>query len=151
MQCITLKGKDSEDIVFNFADLSTNLQDLSDPRDPRGKVYELSDLLIMILLARLAGADEPQAIFEWIRNRQSLIVRRLKLKKDQTPCLNTVRTTLTEIVTLSELEMSFRNFLHQQYGKQSSVLICIDGKTMRGTIPKGKTQGIHLLSAYLSN
>lgn len=150
MQCITLKSKDSEDIIFNFADLSASFQDLSDPRDSRGKIYELSDLLIMILLARLAGADEPQAIFEWIRNRQPLIVSRLKLKKDRTPCLNTVRTILTEIVTLSELETSFRNFLHQQYGKQSSVLICIDGKTMRGTIPKGKTQGVHLLSAYLA-
>ena len=64
MQCVTLKSKDSEDIVFNFADLSTNLQELSDPWDSRGKVYELSDLLIVILLARLAGADEPQAIFE---------------------------------------------------------------------------------------
>ncbi len=28
-------------------------------------------------------------------------------------------------------------------------LVAIDGMTMRGTISKGKTQGVHLLAAYL--
>jgi hypothetical protein len=31
----------------------------------------------------------------------------------------------------------------------ASQLVAIDGKTMRGTIPKGSTQGVHLLAAYL--
>lgn len=150
MQCITLKSKDSDEITFRFADLSKKLKGLSDSRDQRGKVYELNDLLIMILLARLSGADTPNAIFEWIRNRQSKIVKRLKLKQDRTPCLNTLRHILTKVVSLAELESSFRHFLVEHYGKASSVLICIDGKTMRGTIPKGETQGVHLLSAYLA-
>lgn len=150
MQCITLKSKERERTVFNFIDLSANLMGLSDPRDSRGKIYELHDLLIMILMARLSGADTPNAIFEWVRNRQPLIVKKLGLKRDQTPCLNTIRTILTEIISITELEAAFRDFLHQHYGKQSSVLICIDGKTMRGTIPKGETQGVHLLSAYLA-
>lgn len=150
MQCITLKSKNSDQVTFSFADLSGNLKALNDSRDPRGKVYELNDLLIMILLARLSGADTPQAIFEWIRNRQVLIVKKLRLKQARTPCLNTLRFILAKVVSLGELESSFRHFLHQQYGKASSVLICVDGKTMRGTIPKGKTQGVHLLSAYLA-
>jgi predicted transposase YbfD/YdcC len=29
------------------------------------------------------------------------------------------------------------------------ILIAIDGKTLRGTIPTGETQGVHLLAAYL--
>lgn len=35
------------------------------------------------------------------------------------------------------------------YGGQQSVLITIDGKVLRGTIPAGGTQGGHLLAAYL--
>lgn len=150
MQCITLEDAKSGDVIFNFAVLSDDLKELRDTRDRRGKVYELNDLLIMILLARLSGADKPQAVFEWVRNRHDLIVKKLKLKKDRTPCLNTMRYILDKIISLTELEMIFRDFLHQQYGKQSSVLISIDGKTMRGTIPKGETQGVHLLSAYLA-
>ena len=30
-----------------------------------------------------------------------------------------------------------------------SVLIVFDGKTLRGTIPTGQSQGVHLLAAYL--
>lgn len=150
MQCITLKNQKSGHLTFNFADLSDDLKNLSDTRDRRGKIYELNDLLIMILLARLAGADKPHAIFEWVRNRQALIVKKLKLKTERTPCLNTFRHILNEIVSLTELEAIFQGFLHKRYGKQSSVLICLDGKTMRGTIPKGETQGVHLLSAYLA-
>ncbi|MCB8980775.1 MAG: ISAs1 family transposase [Ardenticatenaceae bacterium] len=48
-----------------------------------------------------------------------------------------------------ELEATLRQYLHEQYGGQSSVLVAVDGKTMRGTIPKGMTQGVHLLTAYL--
>jgi len=42
-----------------------------------------------------------------------------------------------------------RVYLHQTYGGQQSILITIDGKTLKGTIPKGKTRGVHLLAAYL--
>jgi len=28
-------------------------------------------------------------------------------------------------------------------------LLCLDGKTLRGTIPLGQSQGVHLLAAYL--
>ncbi|MFZ1397273.1 MAG: hypothetical protein WAS33_10270 [Candidatus Promineifilaceae bacterium] len=64
--------------------------------------------------------------------------------------MNTLRTILGEVVSLDELEQALRHYLNLRYGGQSSVFICIDGKTMRGTIPKGYTQGVHLLSAYLA-
>jgi predicted transposase YbfD/YdcC len=55
-----------------------------------------------------------------------------------------------EVVSLDELESTFQQYLNLRYGGQNSVLMCIDGKTMRGTIPKGSTQGVHLLSVYLA-
>jgi hypothetical protein len=33
--------------------------------------------------------------------------------------------------------------------KRGSILLAIDGKTLRGTIPLGETEGVHLLAAYL--
>lgn len=32
---------------------------------------------------------------------------------------------------------------------RASIALAIDGKTLRGTIPLGHTQGVHLLAAYL--
>lgn len=40
-------------------------------------------------------------------------------------------------------------YLHETYGGQESELLTMDGKTMRGTIPKGSTRGVHLLAVYL--
>ncbi|MBE7528566.1 MAG: ISAs1 family transposase [Ardenticatenaceae bacterium] len=150
MQCIILAAKEIEGIAFNLADLAEKLNQLTDPRDKRGKVYELGTILTMIVLARLSGADKPYGIFEWIRARRSSFISLFNLQRGQTPCLNTIRTLLEEVVSLAELESVLKQYLHEQYGGQNSALICIDGKTMRGTIPKGYQQGVHLLSAYLA-
>jgi len=40
-------------------------------------------------------------------------------------------------------------FLLQAASATSAVEISLDGKTLRGTIPTGQTQGLHLLAAYL--
>lgn len=65
------------------------------------------------------------------------------------PCLNFIRWVLQYIVSLHELERIFSHYLHETYGGQQSQLVTIDGKTMRRTIPKGSTQGVHLFTAYL--
>ncbi|MHB8596316.1 MAG: hypothetical protein ACYDER_05840 [Ktedonobacteraceae bacterium] len=33
--------------------------------------------------------------------------------------------------------------------KRGSIQLALDGKTLRGPIPLGKTRGVHLLAAYL--
>lgn len=150
MKDIILEAQDIEGVVFDLGALSERLNQLTDRRDNRGKVYPLGSLLSMILLARLAGADKPQGIFEWIRYRRADFVQMFQLKRGNTPCVNTIYTILGDVLLQEELEATLRQYLHEQYGGQSSVLVAIDGKTMRGTIPKGMTQGVHLLTAYLA-
>lgn len=149
MEHIILEANEIEGLVFDLADLEARLNELTDPRDKRGRVYTFGSLLSMIVLAKLSGQDKPKAIFEWIRLRQKEFVTIFKLKRNQTPCLNTIRTVLGGKIVLSELEQTLGRYLYEQYGGQNSILIGIDGKSMRGTIPKGFTQGVHLLSAYL--
>jgi predicted transposase YbfD/YdcC len=50
---------------------------------------------------------------------------------------------------VEELEEVVRQFLAQRPGAGQSVVISLDGKTLRGTIPTGSNQGVHLLSAYM--
>jgi hypothetical protein len=44
-------------------------------------------------------------------------------------------------------------FLAQQYSSESpshgSIMLTLDGKTLRGTIPVGQNRGVHLLTAFL--
>ncbi|MCB0000826.1 MAG: ISAs1 family transposase, partial [Anaerolineales bacterium] len=100
-------------------------------------------------MAKLAGEDKPSAIAQWIRLRGDAFINIFECKHKRMPCLNTIRIILQDVVPIEELETLFRRYLHETYGGQESQLIAIDGKTMRGTIPKGDTQGVHLLAAYI--
>jgi hypothetical protein len=43
------------------------LEQLTDKRDKRGKIYPLGMIVTLVLLAKLAGEDKPSGIVEWIR------------------------------------------------------------------------------------
>src|SRR5688572_5403003 len=149
MKHIILTGNETEAIVFNVADIAARLNQLTDRRDRRGKVYSLGMLLTLVILAKLAGEDKPSAIAEWIRLRCDALVQLFNCKHQRMPCLNIIRLVLQEVISLEELEKLFSHYLQEAYGGQQSQLVVIDGKTMRGTIAKGSTQGVHLLAAYL--
>jgi hypothetical protein len=60
-----------------------------------------------------------------------------------------IRRTLSDTVTSSELLPILNRFLHETQGGQQSEQISLDGKLLRGTITAGKTQGEHLLAAFM--
>ena len=59
----------------------------------------------------------------------------------------TYSRVLGEAVNVKEFEQVVKGFWNQN--AHVGVLINIDGKALRGTIPVGETQGVHLLAAYL--
>lgn len=149
MKHIILEANETDAVVFDLADLEAHLTKLTDTRKKRGKIYPLSVILTVIILAKLAGEDKPSAIAHWIRLRCDSFVKLFNLKHQRMPCLNTIRDVLQNVVSAEELETIVTHYLHLTYGGQQSQLVTIDGKTMRGTLPKGSTQGVHLLAAYL--
>lgn len=149
MKHIMLESNQTEAIAFDIVDLAARLERLQDTRKRRGKVYPLSMILTLVIMAKLAGEDKPSGMAEWIRLRRDAFVNLFNCKHQRMPCLNIIRWVLQEIVSAEALEKEFAHYLHETYGGQHSQLVAIDGKTMRGTIPKGHTQGVHLLAAYL--
>lgn len=149
MQDITLGPFDDNGLLFDLGALGGYLEELTDTRGAQGKIYPLARILTWVLLARLCGEDTPHGIFEWVRLRQEVLVRLFNCKHARTPCLNTYRTVLGEVISQEELQRAFNHFLLAEFGGQRSVLVAIDGKTMRGTIPTGGSNGVHLLAAYL--
>jgi len=149
MKHIILEAQDTDAVVFNVADLEARLSQLTDTRDDRGKIYSLGMIMTLVLLAKLSGEDKPSGIAQWIRLRCESFVEMFGCKHQRMPCLNTIRSALRDIISLDELEITFGRYLHDTYGGQQSELVTLDGKTMRGTIPPGMQQGVHLLAAYL--
>jgi predicted transposase YbfD/YdcC len=149
MHNITLVGLDSTYPSFDILELMAEFEDMKDQRKAQGIRYKLSCLLVMILLARLAGETKPSGIADWLKLRKEQLVTLFNLKHGQVPSLNTIRRTLAETIVAQELQKVVVYYLHDKYGGDESEQVVLDGKTMRGTIPKGEKAGVHLLSAYL--
>lgn len=149
MKHITIEAKETDGIIFDLNRLEEKLSQIKDSRDARGKIYPLSFVLMLVVLAKLAGEDKPSGIADWIRLRRRQLVVAFGYQRERVPCLNTIRTVLSEVMSLAELQKILRQYLHESFGGQQSILVTMDGKTMRGTIPKGGQQGVHLMAAYL--
>lgn len=149
MQPIILEDMATEGIVFDVGALMQYLKQVSDGRKARGQRYSLEFLLILIILAKLAGENKPKGIAEWLQLRCEQLVKAFQRKRADVPSYNTIRRTLENIEDGVELQTYLNRFLHEAYGGLVTILVSIDGKTMRGTISCGQTQGVHLLAVYL--
>jgi len=135
--------------VWDISSLYAHFERLTDLRAARGIRYQLADMLSMITLAKLGGEDEPHGMAQWLSERAEQIVSELGLTRPTMPHETTITRVMGKGVDTEELEKVLQGYFDDQVQSGQSVLISIDGKTMRGTIPKGKSQGVHLLAAYL--
>lgn len=149
MNYITVATEHDEGLLLNVGLLYERLEQLADARHARGKRYTLGLVLIVIILAKLSGEDTPYGIAEWARMRCAQLAHAFGLKRVATPGHNTIRRILGSAVEAEAMEREVQRFLHEAYGGQQSILVVLDGKTLRGTIARGQTQGVHLLAAYL--
>ena len=140
---------DPAGLVIDIDSLYAAFAHLHDSRHARGLRYGLVTLLIYIVLAKLAGQDRVTGIAQWVKHRQVTLAEALHLLKPRAPCVNTYRTILGEVLQIEEFEQVVHDFFAAQPKAGQSVVIALDGKTLRGTIPTGQLHGRHLLAAYL--
>jgi len=140
----------SPGFVVDVDSLYAHLATLHDQRDARGLRYALVTVLVFIVLAKLAGEDHLRGIAEWVQHRQEWLAQVLGLVKVQAPHPSTYGRILARAVLREEFERVVSQFFSHQPQAGQSLVITLDGKTLRGTIAAGQTQGLHLLAAYLS-
>jgi len=129
--------------------LYASLCTLHDQRDARGVRYALVTVLVYVILAKLAGEDQLRGIAQWVAERKEGLAKALGLSKVQAPHASTYSRILGWAVNAAEFADVVSRFFSSQPGAGHSVVINVDGKTLRGTIPAGQCQGVHLLAAYL--
>jgi predicted transposase YbfD/YdcC len=139
----------NEGRLLNIGELYAALGQVKDKRQDKGKRYTIEILLIVVILAKLCGEDTPYGIAEWTKMRATELQNLFEYHRQVSPSNKTIQRLTDTSLEDKELQIVTRRYLHQTYGGQQSILITIDGKTLRGTIPKGKTRGVHLLAAYL--
>lgn len=136
-------------IAFDLNSLYAWLLQLDDRRKRRGIRYPLALLLLMVLLAKLGGEDGPKGMAEWLKHRMDFLVSHLKLRRASVPHPVTLSRVLGLAVDVEQFENLIGAFFRSLPGAGQSVLVTIDGKTLRSTIPVGETRGQHLLAVYL--
>jgi hypothetical protein len=67
-----MKSNITEGNLFEIGSLYDRFRSMKDNRKARGKRYELTMILVLIVLAKLSGEDKPSGIAEWaqIRTRE---------------------------------------------------------------------------------
>jgi len=139
----------TEGFAFEMDSLFAVLCELHDQRDARGLRYALVTVLVFVILSKLSGEDSLRGIAQWVELRKEALAQALCLVEPQAPHATTYSRILKDAVEVEELEQVVREFFTVQPGAGQSVVISLDGKTIRGTIPAGKSHGVHLLAAYL--
>lgn len=149
MDYITIEVEENEGRLLNIGELFVALEQVNDKRRARGKRYTVGILLIVIILAKLCGEDTPYGIAEWAKLRGKQLQELFGYHRRVNPSNKTLQRLTDASLEDKDLQATITHYLHQNHGGQQSVQVIIDGKTLRGTIPKGKTRGVHLLAAYL--
>ncbi len=136
-------------LVFDVGSLFEAFCGLHDQRDARGLRYSLVTVLSYIVLAKLAGQDQPHGIAQWVKRRAQALADFFGLAQPQAPHETTYTRILGRAFQVAEFERLVTEFFLRQPQAGQSVHIALDGKTLRGTISFGSMRGVHLLAAYL--
>lgn len=122
-------------------------QGLVDGRRARGKRYDLAGLLVVLVLAKLAGMQSLLGASQWIQDQQAFLCARLRLSWKRMPCANTYSYALalldSQRVNALLAAWCVRQEAASRCGEEPSRLVmqpseqhvhlAIDGKALRGT------------------
>jgi predicted transposase YbfD/YdcC len=149
-----LQLPDDVPFAFSVQALAHRLQALTDKRKRRGVRYPLAVLLSLAVLAKLSGHSRLEPMADWARLRASDLARLFELERTTMPHQSTWSRVLGQAVDVEQLEQLLGQFFQEvqqtaEVPPRGSIVLAVDGKTLRGTIPAGQRCGVHLVAAYL--
>ena len=150
MDYTTLVAESKEDpkqSVKGMQSLYEVCQEVADGRCARGKRYELAGLLVVLVLAKLAGMQSLKGASDWVRDQEALVREGLHLPWKHMPCANTYSYALARLdsqkVNTALAAWCVRKEAESRCGGEPSRLaaqaseravhLAIDGKALRGT------------------
>lgn len=130
-------------------------KDLHDPRSTINRKHLLGDLIVICILAVIAGADGPKAIGIWAESNAAWLKERLPLPHG-IPSHDTIGRLLAALkpsafqscfdAWISSLRLTTQE---DQQDSSQGERIAIDGKTLRRSHDRGRGLGpLHMVSAW---
>jgi predicted transposase YbfD/YdcC len=147
MEMVKVRESEVRGIVEQF-------RALPDPRSTTNRRHLLVDVLVLSVLAVIAGADGPVAIALWGQLNHDWLKRRLKLPRG-IPSHDTIGRVLESLKPAS-FQQCFSAWLESLLvgGEEDSgrPQVAIDGKALRRSHDRGRGLGpLHLVSAWATD
>lgn len=135
----------SEEAILESVVFLDHFADLPDPRQLSKVVYPLDEILLLSLLAVLAGAETFTAIAQFGKDKRDLL-RRLRPFANGTPDHDRLGEVFAAL-DAEQFQKCFVAWVAALTGIAADV-IAIDGKTSRRSSTKGGLDAIHMVSAF---
>ena len=141
---------------FGLDEVVRHFEDLEDPRSSINRQHPLTSVLVIALMAVLAGAAGPTAIARWAALKQELLLKALHLPHG-IPAKDVFRRVLA-LLKPDAFQACFANWLRslrataaEATGVEQPVLP-VDGKTARRSHDRGQGLGaLHAVSVWASD
>ena len=124
------------------------LTNIEDERQEWKVLHKLSDIVFIVLIALLANADDWIEIEIFAKEHEDMLKRYVSLENG-IPSHDTIQRVMSCIKpdTLQRLNALWSELLSSDEGEKIKKILCIDGKTMRGTRNKNQ-EPLHVVSAW---
>ncbi len=143
------------DVRVGVAEISQHFQGLKDPRSPVNQRHPLVSVLVIAIMAILAGSNGPTAIATWARLKAAFLLGVLDLPNG-IPCKDVFRRVLRLVnprafqACFAAWVQSLRDAAAEETGIGQPVL-AVDGKTARRSHDRANGLGaLHSVSVWAS-
>src|SRR5947209_20031595 len=137
-------------------EVARHFEDLEDPRSHVNRRHPLVSVVVIALMAILAGANGPTAIAAWALLKQEFLVRALPLPHG-IPGKDVFRRVLM-LLQPAAFQACFANWLQALRAKAAAAsgvdrpVFAVDGKTLRRSHDRGHGLGaLHAVSVWASD
>ena len=127
------------------------LESVPDKREKHKVLHKLNDIIVIVLFAKLANADDWQEIHQFAVIHEELLREYIELKNG-IPSHDTIERNFAVIEPfyLEMLQRKFNEMLSSGEGLRLKKILAIDGKTQCGNGNKNQKAN-HIVSAVLEN
>ncbi|MBQ6780722.1 MAG: ISAs1 family transposase [Treponema sp.] len=121
---------------------------IEDSRQQSKVRHKLKNILVIVLFATLANADDWVEIGLFAKQHKEYLSKYITLENG-VPSHDTIQRVMAMIApeTMQQLQSKWQELLNSNEGEKLKKIIAIDGKTMRGNTQNG-SKPLHVVSAW---
>jgi len=134
--------------VKKMEELYIFLSGIEDERQEWKVEHKLADIVYIVLMAILANADDWQEIGIFAKENEEILRKYIPLKNG-IPSHDTIQRVMSSIKpeVLQHVNILWNELINSNEGEKIKKILCIDGKTMRGSGNKN-SEALHVVSAW---